>query len=134
MGALYAGNAQSNAPVTQQANDYMTGVMKYPQNISDLLQKVFRHKLVHLAQPNPATNYDNKRYLWYFCHESNRDIHLKVDPTGQKNEFRFRIGIWNFVEDIEDSIVGSNGYLVQLTNNVGNMQKNFVKVYKEIRI
>src|SRR3989344_5642747 len=78
MGALYEGNAKSDAPVTKQANEYMTGVMIYPQNVSDLLQKVFRHKLVHLAQPNPVTIYGKNKYLWDFCHESRRNIHLKI--------------------------------------------------------
>ena len=132
LGALFSGNAEDSAPTTQQSKDFITGVMKYPDEVAELMQKVFRHKLVHLAQPNPMTKYKGKQYLWWFCHESNRNKHLKIEPTDQKGEFWFRISLWDFVEDIEDSVFGSNGYMNLLLKNVGNSQDNFEKAYKKI--
>ena len=132
LGALYAGDASPEAKTTKQSKDYMTGMMKYPEETAELLQKIFRHKLVHLAQPNPRTKHSGKRYLWWGCHESNRNLHLKIEPTGQKDECRFCISIWDFVVDIEDSVFGSNGYMDQLTRNVENLQPNFKKAHKQI--
>ena len=57
---------------------------------------------------------------------------LKIEPTDQKGEFWFRISLWDFVEDIEDSVFGSNGYMNLLLKNVGNSQDNFEKAYKKI--
>jgi len=133
LGALYAGNASDNAHPTIQAKDYMTGIMKYPEETAELLQKVFRHKLVHLAQPNPIIKYNGKQYSWWECHESQRQLHLKIEPVNNKNNiFVFRIIIWNFVEDIIDSVWGANGYFYQLLKNTGNMQENFMKAHKII--
>lgn len=132
LGSLYKGNATSSSSTTKQSLEYMTGIMKYPKKQVDLLQKVFRHKLVHLAQPNPKTKYEDKKYSWWFCHESNRAVHLKIETLEQKSEYVFRFSLWNFVEDIEDSVFGPNGYMEQLTKNTGNLQESFNKAYKEI--
>ena len=64
LGALYVGDAKNDASTTKQSLDYMTGIMKYPELQAKLLQKVFRHKLVHLAQPKSITEFDGKKYIY----------------------------------------------------------------------
>jgi len=132
LGALYVGNAKDDAPTTKQSMDYMTGIMKYPELQAKLLQKVFRHKLVHLAQPNPVTNFENKKYLWWECHEPNRALHLKIENTDKQNEYIFRISINDFLEDIVDSVWSANGYFEQLSKNMGSLQSNFQTAHKQI--
>jgi len=132
LGALYEGNASENARTTDQSFKYMTGIMKYPENIARLLQKVFRHKLVHLAQPLPVIKYEGKKYLWWECHEIRRDFHLKIDSTDKKDVYIFRVSIGTFVEDIIDSVWGPSGYFDQLVRNIGNIQGNFNKAYRQI--
>lgn len=51
LGALYAGDATKNAATTRQSADYMQRFMNYTEEQSHLLQSLFRHKIVHLAQP-----------------------------------------------------------------------------------
>src|SRR4029450_1635370 len=49
-GALYAGDARSR-DTTKKAAKYMREVMRYTEEQIVLLQNQWRHKLVHLAQP-----------------------------------------------------------------------------------
>ncbi len=39
-------------------------MMKYPKVETELLQQQFRHKIVHLAQPQATKNIDNKVIAW----------------------------------------------------------------------
>ena len=96
LGALYGGDAREKKskgePGTSElARNYMTEVMLYPEDRAELLQKVFRHKIVHLAQPNPIVSLEGKSYKWSLEH-NNRGIHLEIDPTG-KNEYWFKVSI-----------------------------------------
>lgn len=50
----------------------------------------------------------------------------------QEKEFCFKISIWNFIEDIDESIFAPNGYMDQLTRNTGNLQINFEEAFIRI--
>jgi hypothetical protein len=50
LGSLYAGNARGGDN-TQNARRYMKKFMKYSPDDALLLQRIYRHKLVHLAMP-----------------------------------------------------------------------------------
>ncbi len=125
LGALYGGNAtgkedkrdkKAEYRVSTLSLNYMSNVMRYPREKAFLLQEIFRHKIVHLAQPNPKMMIDNsiitKRHLnsrveegsytWAYEHNK-RSIHLKVEEEKPK-EFRFSVSIWSLVEDIVDSV------------------------------
>lgn len=130
LGSLYGGDAKSPIGISGRTLKYMVNIMMYPEEKAELLQKVFRHKIVHLAQPKPISNINGKRYLWYYEH-NNRNIHLNIKSTGQEKEFWFRISIWSLVEDIVDSVFKPNGYLHCLEND-SKLQSNFKKSYREI--
>lgn len=140
LGALYSGNADDNAPTTEQSKRCMKEVMLYPEEKTVLLQEIFRHKIVHLAQPRPKVtikkdNYKNlsihgSTYIWGY-HHNNREIHFEIKPTEDQKEFYFWISIWSLVEDIEDSVFGPNGYLGRL-NSDQDSQDNFKKAYNDI--
>src|SRR5690348_1648816 len=51
LGALLAGDAKSSSGVTDRAKAYARRFMHYSVDQCELLWGVFRHKLVHLAQP-----------------------------------------------------------------------------------
>jgi hypothetical protein len=51
LGALYAGKAGSGANTTQQSKNYMKLFIGYSELQSTLLQCIFRHKLIHVAEP-----------------------------------------------------------------------------------
>ncbi len=151
LGALYKGNAEDNS--TKQSKDYMTEVMRYPAEKAILLQQVFRHKIVHLAQPNPSINIDTSEgkysnlkgkiqdgfYSWAIEHEA-RAKHLSIETLSNKEgkgEFRFHVSIWSLVEDIVDSVYKPNGYLHQLetekpVSDESVLRKKFKKAYNQI--
>lgn len=158
LGALYGGNAKGDSTV--QSSNYMTDIMWYPKEIAYLLQQVFRHKIVHLAQPEPKSRIDgatigekfkgksksaeNLRnylkgkisaglYLWGIEHRD-RAKHLVIEllgKEGQDERFRFWVSIWSLVEDIVDSVYKPNGYLHRLENEP-NLQRNFETAYGQI--
>ncbi len=144
LGALYGGDATKNAKTTKQARDYMIDFMSYPEDKVELIQKVFRHNIVHLAQLKPETTIDSsiikKRslsskiksgsYKWAYCHKKRR-IHLKLEEE-KPNEFRFHVSIWSLVEDIADSVFGPNGYLQRLGNNEDDLQEKLKTAYGQI--
>ena len=129
LGALYAGDATSNAHTTEQAKNYMIDFMNYPADEVDLLQKVFRHKLVHLSLPHPRIKMKGKYYIWAVCHD-NPSIHLQVRPAQKSNEVHFHISIQTLVKDITDSVSGSDGYLNRLEKNENCLQEKFNTAYR----
>lgn len=126
LGALYKGDATKNANTTQQSADYMKQFMFYTDEETRLLQHLFRHKIVHLAEPNAVIN-DNDRFIsWAYCH-AKHDKHLKlaVEPSIRANReitsrirftitHRFTISITHFQRDICESVQRPNGYLATL--------------------
>lgn len=130
LGALYGGDASGRKSTSKLALNYMTDVMQYPKDKAKLLQKVFRHKIVHLAQPKPIVKINGKYYSWGY-HHNKRGIHLQVRATNQPNLFEFWISIWSLVEDIIGSVFKPNGYLDRLGKEP-NLQRNFEIAYKQI--
>ena len=142
LGALYRGNATKNAPTTQQSHDYMTHFMKYTNQEADLLQRIFRHKVIHLATPKSVVDYDSKRIGWMYHHHSRAD-HLKLTqfPATQtlqvvgalsvNYDWQFSVSIKDLQIDIENSVVGTNGYLDELQRDA-TLQRNFEKALSEI--
>ncbi len=139
LGALYGGNATGKQDKEDKKAEYRTSVlslnymndvMQYPQEKANLLQKVFRHKIVHLAQPKPVIKHSGKLYTWCYEH-NNRGIHLQEVPTEKADAVTFCISIWSLVEDIVDSVYKPNGYLHQLENKKA-LRDKFVKAYTQI--
>ena len=129
LGALYAGNATHTAPTTTQARQYMLDLMKYPTLQANLLQLQFRHKLVHLAQPQPRVQHGGVTYLWAY-HHHDRIRHLQVVrlPNG---ESQFWVSITSLAEDVAASVSNADGYLDRLAAEA-QLQANFQKAYDEI--
>ena len=76
LGSLYGGDAQSSRGISDRSKMYMAEIMRYPEGKAELLQKVSRHKIVHLAQPNPEIRHTDRLYIWCLKH-NNQGIALK---------------------------------------------------------
>jgi hypothetical protein len=125
LGSLVSGRADKKAPTTQQSINYMTSFMSYTPENADILVNLFRHKLVHLAQPDPVIRRDSELITWKY-HHSNRQFHLKKFPLQQGTQIQvtsvwnvrvtheFNISIMDFTKDIKDSTTRPNGYLDSL--------------------
>lgn len=157
LGALYGGNAEGDSP--KQSRNYMVDIMRYPMEKVFLMQEIFRHKIVHLAQPEPKITIDSsiidnklkgkaydglKAYLkkriefglysWGIEHRD-RAKHLTIESLGkegQDDRFRFWVTIWSLVEDIVDSVYKPNGYLHRLEKNEDDLQRKFETAVKQI--
>jgi len=50
--------------------------MKYNSDDVELILKMYRHKIVHLAMPKPIIEH-NRKYLSWKLHDENSNNHLK---------------------------------------------------------
>jgi len=103
----------------------MISYMDYTQEQVELIQGIFRHKLVHLAQPGPLSLYKSKTVVWQYDHNFNAN-HLILESFSPSNiteikpgwqeqvDQRFTLGINQFVQDIKKSVFRSGGYLDKL--------------------
>ena len=142
LGALCAGDATRNAPTTPQSADYMQRFMNYTEEQSRLLQSLFRHKIVHLAQPKAVIEDNSRLICWRYWHES-QEHHLKLVklPQGSKVQvtssweiscdYEFNISISHLVKDIRDSVESPNGYLTSL-QKIPDLQDRFEKAIAQI--
>jgi len=116
--------------------------MHYSADQSDLLWGVFRHKIVHLAQPNPAKLFKTKKTTWGYWHDDGGH-HLKLVPLvppvhetrtsglSFEAEQRFEISIRHLVADVVDSVHAPGGYLHTLASDI-DLQGKFTKAVTEI--
>lgn len=140
LGALYGGNAHSGN-MTKRSENYMKDFLKYPLDKLQLLQKIYRHKLVHLSQPKPAMLVNNKIVAWKHD-ERDPSKHLTIDPTPGTVDIYgkakiqcdglYIVSIWALKDDIKGSVLHSgDGYLARLSTDV-HMQTKFTDAVNQI--
>lgn len=125
LGALVAGRTDENAPTPSQSKEYMRRFMTYSPTDADILIDLFRHKLVHLAQPGPMIRRNSEVISWRYYHDDSH-FHLKKLPAQGKKvhansdwiipvTHEFHISIIDFVKDIKNSTTKKpKGYLEML--------------------
>lgn len=138
LGALAGGDSARRAKTTEQSKRYMRRFMHYSEDQCGLLMELFRHKIVHLAQPNAVVTLpsNGKKTTWAYWHED-REHHLKLVPLeaeqtvqvtsklSYKIEQRFEVSIVHFVADIVDSVNRPGGYLHSLELDGNGLQGTF---------
>ena len=140
LGSLLAGNARSGSTTTNSKN-YMTKYIGYKEEKVILLQKMYRHKIVHLAMPKIAVLYQKKLLSWKL-HDTNSRKHLTIDwkdindiPLfGYGNihcDGKYILNIKKFKNDIKKSITKRSGYLQHLKNNT-DLRYKFVNAINQI--
>jgi hypothetical protein len=141
-GALYAGRADNHAPTTSQSISYMTSLMNYIFADADIIVNLFRHKLVHLAQPNPVIRHNSELITWRYHHDD-KQFHLKKIQLPKNSTItitsiwsipvihEFNISIMDFVRDIKDSVNSANGYL-DLLEKTTYLQDRFEMAIEQI--
>jgi hypothetical protein len=150
LGALSSGQAAKKDPTTMQNVDtignskkYMKQFMGYTIDQTNLVIDLFRHKLVHLAQPKPCISYKNKVVAWHYSHDYTTK-HLLLEDTSPDTKIQiksgwsitidqiFTIGIIQLKDDIQDSIYRHGGYLDLFESNINNLQCMFERAIEEI--
>jgi len=140
LAALYAGNTGKGQ---QAANtrQYMTEMMAYTEEQVRLLQAIYRHKLVHLAEPKSVIADANRLVSWRYVHPRDEQ-HLSitavrawvvVTPKWQVLcDHEFFISIRSFADDITRSATTApDGYLPRVVREPA-LQANFVRAFGRI--
>ena len=134
--------ASRHCPTTKQSADYMQCFMNYTQQQAKLLQQLFRHKLVHAAQPRAVVKHSGKVISWGYEHD-NRAKHLLIEdlPAGRKVTITptweipcdqiFWLSIMDFARDVCESVGGPNGYLSTL-ERAPDLQDRFEKALNHL--
>jgi hypothetical protein len=134
LGALSAGNASRNAPTSRQAKASMRRFMHYSEEQCDLLLDIFRHKIVHLAQPSPVVEHYGRKLSWG-CWHNERGHHLQLISLPQGTQrpvtsirsqswtHRFEVSITHLVKDLVDSVYQPGGYLHLLSQDADLQDK-----------
>jgi hypothetical protein len=145
LGVLYGGEAGKNANTTQQqSKNYMKRFMGYSELQSTLLQCIFRHKLIHVAEPLLSViQYETRRITWQYNHY-NVVNHLIFVPAATTNsniqiapnwsiEFDeiFEISILGLAEDVVKSVYKDSGYL-QMLEKDNSLQSHFEEAVENI--
>lgn len=131
LGSLYTGKFDERKD-TENAKIYMREIMFYSDFQIVLLQHIFRHKLVHAAEPKWLYEYNDEFYSWS-CYPNYRAKHLELvvlDKEARANNFS--ISIWSLVEDIVNSVYKNNGYLDKILGKEGRLFNNFSKALDKI--
>jgi hypothetical protein len=130
---------------TYRAAEYMKNYMNYTAENVEHVQKIFRHKVVHLAIPNPIfKDSQNRIVTWWYMHGDN-PLHLTIKPTAPNSELtvtptwkipydhEFYLSIERFVKDIKNSVDdgAGHGYLARLKNSTA-LQSRFKDAICEI--
>jgi hypothetical protein len=158
LGALYKGEAAGKIKGKQKhklhgrptppstvsnSRKYMKRFMGYQQQQISLLWLVFRHKLVHLAEPKPAILYKNKIIGWRYHHKGYAK-HLKLTklrrptrlllktPYDIHCNYKFEISITKLKDDIIDSLTGKPDDYKELLLKSKMLQLNFRRAINEI--
>lgn len=131
LGSFYCGEAHGGSKNATNSAKYMKDIMNYTEDQCILLQKIFRHKLVHLAGPNSVFEYKGDIMTWHYAHDiPERHLLLKglpahvngfISPENTKIKHKathyFWISIKSLVEDITQSVLNSSGYFSKLSSD-----------------
>ena len=131
LGSFYTGIFNQNAD-TRNAKKYMKDFMGYSDEEVELLQKIFRHKLVHTAEPKLFYKKGDKIYSWEYKH-NNRSKHLSLSTLNKHaNTFSFCVSIWSLAKDIKNSVYRSPGGYLDRLNKEKRLQDNFSEVLMKL--
>ena len=70
---------------------YVQSFMGYTEDQTNLIFEIFRHKLVHLAQPRGLYSFKGKTVAWQYDHE-NTSSHLILQDLMPPQEFYIKNG------------------------------------------
>lgn len=145
LGALYVGKAaKRNTSTSQQSKNYMKRFMGYTEGQSALLQCIFRHKLVHLAEPLLSViEYKSRRIAWQYNYYNMVNHLIFVPATTTNNNIQiapnwniefdeiFEISILGLAEDVVKSVYKDGGYL-QMLGKDNSLQAHFEEAVEDI--
>ncbi len=165
LAALCSGEAARDIPVpgklgkfrpartTANAKHYMTTFMLYTDEQAAILQALYRHKTVHLAQPGPIVVDAQGRRISWLCNHTHSNMltpevprspmHLTVQPSAGATipvadgwtvpcDHLFWVSLNDLLQDVVDSVHRpSTGYLSKLSDDA-DLQAKFSLAIEQI--
>lgn len=131
LSSLWSGwNDLSNRPLeesrkqTQRMVDFLERYLKYGQAESIIAIDIWRHKLIHTAQPRILKG--DKTYRWLWNYELPSYQHWKFHPNG--NELILGIGFFNLIIDLKRGIEKYTNELLSFPK----LQVNYERTVSEL--
>jgi hypothetical protein len=107
-----------NRSQTDRMLDYLCLFFRYPRREAFIAINIWRHKLMHTAQPRIVTTGEaTPRTFWWLC-GPDLEGHMRLrqdDPA--KYEFILPFACNEFVRDLEEAVFGPIGYFHALVRN-----------------
>jgi hypothetical protein len=150
LGALCTGYAEEGSHTKDNFKTYAVHFMKntnerYTNEQVDLLLAIFRHKMVHLAQPKLVINDEKGRHIAWRYEYPDVANHLRIEkgqyqkiqnilaPFPIYYDYVLVISITKLLFDVIDSVTRrSDGYMAKLKYNHKNLQANFDNAIDQI--
>ncbi len=122
-------SSNSNRNQTQRMADFLKQYLEYPPFESQLAINLYRHKLMHTAEPRSLKEKDgSKSYDWLLADRSSK--HWTIENRGDAPHL-FHCGLWNLLDDLERAVFSPSGYFKDLTKD-SNLQGNWKRFHTEM--
>lgn len=114
---------------TDRLVEFMVRYLGYERRASKVAVTIWRHKLMHTAQPRVLRAKNGDRFTW----ETGTDLtdHVRLSPTGEPNEFILRFDSYAVIRDLRRGVLGPSGYFSDLCGSP-DLQQKFLKCYNEM--
>lgn len=119
-----------NKKQTPRLVAFMVKYLGYGQRASTVAVAIWRHKLMHTAQPRVLRAHSGSdNFKW----ETGINLadHMTLSPTGTPNEFLVRFDSYAVVRDLRKGVFGPTGYYSELCRSA-DLQRNYVACYNEM--
>lgn len=116
---------------TKRMSEFLAKYLNYDSNVSEKILKVFRHILVHTAEPSITEKlYKSGIKGWILSELADEGDHWTIKSYASKNMvIHFAAG--NFIRDLKTGVLGELGYFNDLVR-MQSLQDNYINFYKEL--
>lgn len=110
--------------------DFMVEYLGYDQRASKIAVAIWRHKLMHTAQPRVLRS---RNGIDQFTWETGIQLkdHVTLSATGKPNEFMVRFDSYAVVCDLRQGVFGRTGYLADLCAS-RDLQQRYLTCFNEM--
>lgn len=120
-------NIKSQPDQTGRMVEFLAKYFKYDRVISEVTIDVFRHKLVHLAEPSSK----GRIIGWSISSRTSEGDLWVIKEFNTKGNKAVYFGVYNFINDLRDSVLGSGDYYNDLSQH-NNLQQNYIGFFKDV--
>jgi hypothetical protein len=116
---------------TERMSEFLEKYLNYDINVSKKIIKIFRHLLVHTAEPSVT----EKLYMlgikgWVLSEWAEDNDHWTIKSyTSESMVIHFAVG--NFIRDLKTGVFKEKGYFNELAAEQ-TLQDNYVNFYNEL--